>query len=139
MRMGRRRRDDEVDVNLTPLIDVVFLLLIFFMISTTFDKASQLEIDLPAAGSDPAALPERTIELAIDLKGRYYLGRQLLGHDRRALRTALEQLISDDPPTLLLRADGNTPHQAVVSALDIARQVGFRGVAIATLEESGAE
>ena len=123
----RRRQDDSPDITLTPLIDVVFLLLIFFMVSTTFSQHAQLEIELPEASSEEQQEQSENIEIAIDVKGRYYVnGRQLVNSQPGTLRQAMREAAGEQrAPVIVISADANTPHQSVVTAMDAARQLGF--------------
>ena len=125
---------EPVDINLTPLIDVVFLLLIFFMVSTTFNRDSELNIELPAASADAQQQQIDAIEVAIDAKGRFYVnGRQLLNTQAKTLRQALQAAAGDsDSPPIILSADAMTPHQAVVQVMDAARELGFVRLTFAT-------
>jgi biopolymer transport protein ExbD len=109
----RKFRREEISVNLTPLIDVVFLLLIFFMVTTTFRDESEIEIDLPQASEKP-------MELVVNTQ---------LDTLKRALRKAKGE--RDNPP-IIISADANTPHQSVVTAMDAARQLGLVRMSIAT-------
>lgn len=131
----RRRRREEPNVNLTPLIDVVFLLLIFFMVSTTFRREADLRLDLPEASRTPAPT-EQHLTVSIDAAGVYYVNDQALPDARpETLRQALAAAAGEDrQQPLLLRADGRTPHQAVVTAMDAAGQLGFRRLVIGTVE-----
>ncbi|HHC73371.1 MAG TPA: biopolymer transporter ExbD [Thiotrichales bacterium] len=133
MNLKPQRREDP-DVNLTPLIDVVFLLLIFFMVSTTFKHASELEIELPESSARPVRHERKALELVIDAQGRYYLGEQAVVNTRLpTLVRALQQAVEADPDRpFVIRADAQTPHQAVVTAMDAAAQVGIERVSIAT-------
>ena len=126
---------EEPTVDMTSLIDVVFLLLIFFMVSTTFEHQAVLKVDLPEASAvdAPGEQAER-LELVIDSSGLMYLNdQQLIDSDARTLRAAFEQAAGDkrDLP-LILRADRETPHHFVVTAMDVAGQLGFRNLSIAT-------
>ena len=133
MKFKRQSQADE-GVNLTPLIDVVFLLLIFFMVSTTFTKETHLTIDLPEA--DAAAAPENTtqIEILIQANGGYAInGRNLVNTQLDTLMSALEQVAEgDNSIPLVITADAKTPHQAVVTAMDAAGQMGFVHLSITT-------
>lgn len=131
----RPRRREEPNVNLTPLIDVVFLLLIFFMVSTTFRREADLRLELPEASRTPVPT-EQHLTVSIDAAGVYYVNERALPDARpETLKEALAEAAGDDrQQPLLLRADGRTPHQAVVTALDAAGQLGFRRLAIATVE-----
>jgi biopolymer transport protein ExbD len=131
---------EEPTVDLTSLIDVVFLLLIFFMVSTTFEHQAVLKVDLPEASAvdAPTEQAER-LELVIDSTGLMFLNdQQLIDSDARTLRAAFEQAAGDrrDLP-LILRADRETPHHFVVTAMDVAGQLGFRNLSIATDRTTG--
>jgi biopolymer transport protein ExbD len=135
------KRNDELDLNLTPLIDVVFLLLIFFMVSTTFEKTARLKVDLPQASAEAEQQPAEKIILGIDVEGRYYINdRQLVNTQLKTLKLALSKVAGDnrDMP-VVLRADAKTPHQAVVTAMDAASQVGLTRLSISTLETQPAK
>jgi biopolymer transport protein ExbD len=134
MRLQYQAKEDPT-VDLTSLIDVVFLLLIFFMVSTTFERQALLKVDLPEASAveDRTELPE-LLELVIDSDGRMFLNDQrLVDSDEATLRAAIEQIVGEDRETpLVLRADRNTPHHFVVTAMDVAAQLGFSNLSIAT-------
>ena len=131
---------EEPTVDLTSLIDVVFLLLIFFMVSTTFERQALLKVDLPEASAveDSVEVPE-SLELVIDGEGRMFLNDQgLIDSEERTLRAAMEQAAGEsrDLP-LILRADRQTPHHFVVTAMDVAAQMGFSNLSIATDRSDG--
>lgn len=130
----RARKDDDVDLNLTPLIDVVFLLLIFFMVSTTFVKESEIKLDLPIAST--AALPaeDSTVKIAIDARGRYFVNEQLLVNSQaETLEKAIKEAAGDDKsPLIIVNADKQTSHQSVISVLDAARRLEFLRINFAT-------
>lgn len=131
---------EEPTVDLTSLIDVVFLLLIFFMVSTTFERETVLKVDLPEASTveDRQDIPE-TLELVIDSEGRMFLNDQrLLDSNANTIRAAMEQLAGErrDVP-LILRADRQTPHHFVVTTMDVAAQLGFANLSIATDRSDG--
>lgn len=135
----RPRRREELDVPIAPLIDVVFLLLIFFMVTTTFDRVSTIQINLPAASNTPQEKTADPVELGIDAEGRFYLRNQLLINTQvDTLKNALNQALGGQTGRLLLiNADAQSPNQSVVTALDAARQVGgFSGVSLATKQPS---
>jgi biopolymer transport protein ExbD len=129
-----RQRQEEVNVNLTPLIDVVFLLLIFFMVSTTFTKETHLEVDLPEAVGDKTVTDELVLEILITDEGHYSVnGKPLVNTQAETLRRALKELSGDkrDQP-LIITADAKTPHQAVITAMDVSGQLGFDKLSITT-------
>ncbi len=130
----RREKTEDLDVNLTPLIDVVFLLLIFFMVSTTFQRESQISVQLPKAAKEPVDIPAEKIEIVINATGQFFVNEQeLIKSDANALISALNNVTAGnrDIP-LTIRADSNTPHQAVVTAMDAAAQLGLNRMSIAT-------
>ena len=130
---------EEPEVNLTSLIDVVFLLLIFFMVSTTFERQSLLELELPEASTaDTEATPD-IVEFIITDDGRLFVGDQELVDARKAtVQAAIAQRFRQVPEAVLvIRADAEAPHQLFVRVLDSAAEEGIRGVRIATVEEQG--
>lgn len=133
MNLKPAKTREDPDVTLTPLIDVVFLLLIFFMISTTFERNSELAIELPEAAVESEPSKESTIEVSIDVEGRYYVeGRMLVNTKQRTIKTALEKASNDAFPPLILTADEGTPYQSVITFMDVARQLGFSRLRFAT-------
>jgi biopolymer transport protein ExbD len=126
--------EDEPDINLTPLIDVVFLLLIFFMVSTTFEHQSRIKIELPEATAEQTAAEEETLEIIIDAQGQYFIGeQQVVNTELKTLKTAISKAVGDrEAMPVTIRADANTPHQAVVRALDATSQLGLTSISLAT-------
>jgi len=133
VRFARRVRP-EVEVNLTPLIDVVFLLLIFFMVSTTFTKESRLSIDLPESSGDPARALANQIEVSITRSGDFAINEvALLNNDIETIKTGIQKVSGgDNTIPMIITADGATPHQAVITAMDAAGQLGFVQLSITT-------
>ena len=133
MKFARRSRQ-EVEVNLTPLIDVVFLLLIFFMVSTTFTKETHLSIDLPEASSQSTRSADLQIEISITKDGSYAInGVALLNGEKETLKAGIEKVSQgDNAIPMIITADSATPHQSVVTALDVAGQLGFTQLSITT-------
>ncbi|MEW6353647.1 MAG: biopolymer transporter ExbD [Pseudomonadota bacterium] len=132
----RRSRSEEPELNLIPLIDIVFMLLIFFIVTTTFTRDTEININLPTADADPLKTEEKVLEVSIDAGGRFYINRQEVVNTeletvKRALRKEAEALQVKDPP-LIISADAKTPHQAVITAMDAARQLGFVHLTFAT-------
>lgn len=130
----KRQQREELELNLTPLIDVVFLLLIFFMVSTTFQKESAISLQLPKASESAEAAPVENIEVVINAAGRFYVNDQeLVKSDAESLQAALSKLIEGDRDIpLTIRADAQTPYQAVVTAMDAAGQLGMLRMSMAT-------
>ena len=130
-----RIEEDRLDVNITPLIDVVFLLLIFFMVTTTFNQQAELRVDLPEASSEEQALEVIPIEITIDSVGVYFVnGKSLVNNNAITLHQTLQKVIAGDDKekSVIIRADANTPHQAVVTAMDTVAKAGISKLSIAT-------
>ncbi len=138
----RQSRSDEPEVNLTPLIDVVFILLIFFMVSTTFQKESQIKIELPQASGQPAEERKELLEIVIDADGRYFIDQQqVVNTQLDTLKRAIVKYLGDqtDVP-VVIRADKRTPYESVVRAMDASAQLGLAKMSLATSQpESGGE
>lgn len=131
----RKLRKDEIEINLIPLIDVVLMLLIFFVVTTTFKNEAQVQITLPQASNEPTDKSPQALEITIDKDGRYYVDKQLLINTQLdTVRRALRKVMADKPADqlLIISADGQAPHQSVVTAMDAARQVGLTHLSIAT-------
>ncbi len=124
----RPRRDDTTDINLTPLIDVVFLLLIFFMVSTTFKDDARIQVQLPEAQGEEAPQEEPSVlEVTIDREGFFYVNeRQVVDRQIETLKKALAGAAGDNRELpVIIKADAATPHQAVMSVMDAASQLGL--------------
>ena len=134
MRIRDHRAFDEPDINLVPLIDVILVLIIFFVVTTTFESRSVLQLELPQATGEPATADTRVLVVLVNADGRYFVqDREVLRTDIDALRQVIAEVAGDDRDRpVLLRADARTPHQAVVTALDAVGQLGFTHVSIAT-------
>jgi len=130
----RRQQRDEVGINLTPLIDVVFLLLIFFMVSTTFTRETHLSIDLPEAQGQPAEDLDKQIEILVDESGSYRVnGLKLVDNRMRTLQAAIyKESTGDTTLPMIITADANTAYEHVVQAMDAAGQMGFVHLSITT-------
>ncbi|MGB1173055.1 MAG: ExbD/TolR family protein [Marinobacterium sp.] len=130
-----RPQSEEIAINLTPLIDVVFLLLIFFMVSTTFTKETQLKVDLPQATSDQVAQVDM-LEIIIKADGSFAVNdKALVNAQSKTLRAALLKESDGDLATpLKISADASTPHQAVITAMDVAANLGFSQLSLTTRE-----
>lgn len=131
----RITQEEEPQLNLTPLIDVVFLLLIFFMVSTTFDKQAELSIDLPEADGQPVKVDKAfKIEISIDGQGNYFVNQRRLKEDN--LKTLKNALIITKAKhkkiQVIISSDKNTPYQAFITAMDAVKQLGLEHVNLAT-------
>ena len=134
MRIRDHRTFDEPDINLVPLIDVILVLIIFFVVTTTFDARSMLKLELPQATGEPATSDTRALTVLVNADGRYFVqDREVLRTDIASLRAVIVEVAGDDRERpVILRADARTPHQSVVTALDAVGQLGFTRVSIAT-------
>jgi biopolymer transport protein ExbD len=119
------KKSPEVDI--TPLIDVVFLLLIFFMVSTTFDREAQITVELPEATGEEAKHAPQELDITIDVSGIFFVNqREVINTEVETLKLAISKAVGDkrDIP-VIINADGRTPHQAVMTAMDAASQLGL--------------
>ncbi len=132
----RHKTPEDLDVNITPLIDVVFLLLIFFMVSTTFDRQSELNIELPEASGEISETESLDIEVFIGPKGEYTInGKTLLNTQIGSLLRAMREAARDNKePRVIISADKNATHQSVMTAMDAARQLGFLHITFAAVK-----
>ncbi len=137
----RRLHREEVGINLTPLIDVVFLLLIFFMVSTTFTRETQLSIDLPEAEGTVKETSEQQIEILVDEAGSYRVnGQGLVDNRMRTLQAAIYKISAGDTTMpMVITADADAAHQYVVRAMDAAGQMGFVHLSITTRQPAGSD
>jgi len=132
----QRRKSSTVDVNITPMIDVVFLLLIFFMVSTTFTKESRLALELPEASGERVGAQAELLEVTISPSGRFGInGKYLVDREVKTLSSALSKAAAefDTLPPLVIVADGRAPHQSVVTTMDVAGKLGFVQIRIASV------
>ena len=120
-------KTESPELNLTPLIDVVFLLLIFFMVSTTFERETQIIIELPEAGGEESKVEKEVLDITVDRQGRFYVNQlEVINTEVKTLKMAISKAIGDkrDLP-VLINADANSPHQAVMTVMDAASQLGL--------------
>jgi biopolymer transport protein ExbD len=130
-----RRRETEPEINVTSLIDVILLLVMFFMVSTSFVQDGRLRIQLPQSSAEQEQRPADPVTVLITAEGGYRVNdRALINNSPETLRAALEKAaggVRGQP--LTIRADARATHQAVVTAMDIAGRVGYAQVNIATV------
>jgi len=135
MKLQSRSRE-EPEINVISLVDVLLVLVLFFMVSTTFMHETEISLQLPEATTETRAAPAGDkLEIMITQANAYVVnGRELVNSERRTLRAAIERLTSDkrDVP-VFIRADAGATHQAVVTAMDVAGQLGFVKLNIATI------
>lgn len=136
MKLGSTRREDP-ELNMTSLIDVVLLLVIFFMLATTFVKEGRLRVELPEASAAPADAPLDPLVITITAQGGYRVNeRTLINNSRETLRATLQKVAGGDTKQpVTIRADARATHQSVVTAMDVAARIGFTQVNIATISQ----
>lgn len=130
----QRKRRAETGIDVTPLIDVVFLMLIFFMVSTTFTREAHLQIELPEADASRTVDEEQRLEIIVSASGSYALnGKMLVNTQIDTLISALRQeSAGNSSQPLVITADAKTPHELVVRAMDAAGRLGFVHLSITT-------
>ncbi|WP_455365260.1 ExbD/TolR family protein [Kaarinaea lacus] len=137
----QQSRNEDLDVNITPLIDIVFLLLIFFMVSTTFERESEIDVTLPQAAIDAPQEQNEVIEIVISSQGEFYVnGKRVINKQVSTLKQALLKVADgrEDPP-IIISADAKATHQSVVTVMDAARQLGFVHLSFATSQITEAQ
>ncbi|WP_372718094.1 ExbD/TolR family protein [Immundisolibacter sp.] len=127
MNFRTRRRPDDIEINFVPLIDVLVVLLIFLMVTTSFSRLGQLKVDLPQAAAGATAPTDNTIDLAISADGQYAVDALVIGADDTAGLTAAlrKAAIGHDDPVLVMSVDRKTPHERVIAAMTAAREAGL--------------
>jgi biopolymer transport protein ExbD len=139
MRMGSRKPKEDPEINLIPLIDIALLLVIFFMLSSTFMQEGRIKIELPQASLAPGAR-QKTDPLVVSVtqSGSYRVNdRELVNSSNDTLRAAILELAgSDRNQPVTIRADARATHQSVITAMDVLGKLGFVKINIATVEDS---
>jgi biopolymer transport protein ExbD len=132
-----RRRTEDPEINVTSLIDVVLLLVIFFMVSSTFIQDGRLRIQLPESSAQPERRPADPIVIVVGPDGSYRVNdRALVNNTAATLRAALEKVAPQaQGQPVTIRADARAAHQSVVTAMDVAGRLGFSQVNLATVNE----
>lgn len=146
MRFQRKRRE-RVDITLISMIDVLFVLLLFFMVSTTFNRHTEVKIKLPQAGGEEVESNPKSVNITIDEKGVYFLmggnegqSHKLPDQNRETLTRELSRLSPQEKDLpFIISADAKTPHQSVMTVLDVAGEAGFNHITFATQEPEGSE
>jgi len=134
MNFQRDHRRDEPEINLIPLIDVLLVILIFLMVTTTYARFSELKINLPTSGAEQTPNKPKQIEVIVDANGNYQINDTLLTQvTPEALANALKQAAgNDNDPVLVINADAKATHQSVINVMEAARQVGMSRITFAT-------
>ena len=131
----RRNRREPTRVDVTPLIDIIFQLVLFFMVSTTFVTSPGINVDLPRSSTESLLNQEEDLHIWMTDSGVVYLDKQPV--DFASLKTILEQRATSDPTTrVIIEADTKVEHGLVVGVMDLARSIGLERLAIATDPES---
>lgn len=137
----RPNKKEELDVNVTPLIDVVFLLLIFFMVSTTFERESEIEVTLPEASAERKVTEKKAIEVTVNAQGTFFVdGQRVVNTQIETLKQAMLKIAAgrEDPP-IIINADKSAQVQSMVTIMDAARQLGFVHISFATSQSATAK
>lgn len=134
MNFRRGHPREEPEINLIPMIDVLLVILIFMMVTTSYAKFSELQINLPQAGGETGTEQAQPINVAVDAAERYAINNQGLSYSGvAALATALKNAAGDQAdPTIVINADAKTPHQAVINVMEAARQAGYGRITFTT-------
>lgn len=134
-RKGSRR--DQPEVNLIAFIDVLLVILIFLMVSTTFSKFSALQVSLPTAAANPQAALPRSVSVAVDAEGRFAVdNRRVAARDPQALAIELKQASKSNPGCMVeIHADAMATHQSVVNVMEAARLAGLQKLSFSTKHE----
>ena len=136
MRFRRERSTPEPEINLIAFIDILLVLLIFLMLSTTWSRMTELNLTLPVADAQPEQERSRMIVLSITPEGRYVVNRQpVQGRGVAELITALTPLAAQDV-SLVISADAHASHQSVINAMEAARRTGLSQITFATQSSS---
>jgi biopolymer transport protein ExbD len=137
MKVGHHRSTDEPEINLIPLIDVLFCLILFLVLTTSFNQRAALKVQLPSAQAGVVPDAGAPLIVLVDVDGKYYVdNNEVLKTDVGSLKDAIVRVAgADRTRPVVLRADGRTPHQSVVTAMDALGQLGFVKLAIATTPE----
>ena len=133
----RNKKHKPLEISLTPMIDVVFLLLIFFMVTTTFSKETMIKVQLPqAAGQEAERTNEQVLAVTIDKSGQYFINDKALNERSvEALKKELNTFSANKNIPLIINADASAPVQAAIKVLDVAAGIGFKNITFATQKE----
>lgn len=134
MNFQRGHSRDEPEINLIALIDVLLVILIFLMVTTSYAKFSELQINLPEAGGETANAQVKPIHVSVDTSEHYAINNQGVSFTGvEALSVALKNAAGDQTdPTIVINADAKAPHQSVINVMEAARQAGFGRITFTT-------
>ena len=138
MRLGGAGGLEEPEVNLISLIDVLFCLILFLVLTTSFNQRAALKLQLPKADAPTVADQGTPLIVLVDMEGNFFVGNaEVPRSDLASLKSAIAAAAGEDRDRqVILRADGRTPHQAVVTAMEALGQLGFQRLSIATMPEA---
>lgn len=138
MNFKRGRTREEPEINLIPMIDVLLVILIFMMVTTSYAKFSELKINLPQAGGEAVASQVKPINVAVDATEHYAINDIALNFTGvTQLANSLKNAAgTQTDPTIVINADAKTPHQAVINVMEAAREAGFGRITFATQNEA---
>lgn len=139
MNFQRGRRHETLEINLVPLIDVLLVIIIFLVVSATFSRLSELQINLPTADANAPQDKPVVITVGIDVGGRYMVNSlDVTERTVEAISLALRKAAGEaKEPTIVINADANSTHQAVINVMEAARQAGYTHITFATQIKSG--
>ena len=134
----RKRKPDDTKLDMTPLVDVVFLLIVFFMLSTTFIVLPGIRIDLPEATSQKIKLKKNKVVVSIHAEGDLFFGKDRV--DRSAMLRRLQDAAAENPETLvLIKGDRGVDYGRIIDTLDMARRAGLQRIGMVTVKKKPAE
>ena len=138
MNFQRGRAREEPEINLIPMIDVLLVILIFLMVTTSYAKFSELKINLPQAGGSTTAAAAKPINVAVDASEHYAINNQGFSYTGvEALATSLKNAAGDQTdPTIVINADAKAPHQSVINVMEAARQAGYARITFTTQNQT---
>lgn len=140
MDFQRGKKHEELEINFIPLIDVLLVIIIFLIVSATFSRTNELQINLPTAEANAPQEKPLVIEVAVDASGKYLVdGKQLVDGSVTGISAALQAAAkaSNEEPTIVINADANTTHQSVVNVMEASRVAGYTKITFATQVQSG--
>lgn len=140
MNFQRGKKHEELEINFIPLIDVLLVIIIFLIISATFSRTNELQINLPTAEANAPQDKPLMIEVAVDATGKYLIdGKSLSDNSVTGISAALQAAAkgSDKDPTIVINADANSTHQSVVNVMEASRVAGYTHITFATQVQSG--
>ncbi|HYN54605.1 MAG TPA: biopolymer transporter ExbD [Methylotenera sp.] len=139
MNFQRGKRHEDLEMNLVPLIDVLLVIIIFLVVSATFSRTSELQINLPTAEANATQDKPLTIEVGVDANGQYVVnGKGLADKSVEAISAALQAAANGGKePTVVINADAESTHQSVVNVMEASRLAGYTHITFATQVKSG--